>query len=492
MSAKLQTYGPYTALRLLASGNQGQVWLAKGSEGQVALKVARTPEQVASLKMESDLLMAYPHPGLVRVLGRAKDASWVAMERVQGTGLERWSREQSLLEVVQLMVRLIDVLIHLHEHDMVHADLTPSKVLVDRTGQPRLLDLGLANVPPGPQRRRFRGTLGYAAPELLRGEEPTQRTDVYGVGALLYALVTGRTPFAAADPAALAYLPMVSLPVPPSSLQPDLPSAFSHLLLVLLSREAGRRPSDLDRVRAALTRAAQGSPEEPVLGMDNAREVLRQAVVGAADGEGRVVVVYGPPGSGRRTLISEALASARREGMPHVRADAPLQVLPRMSSYRRPAAVIISEHSPEIRRFLTSLIQLHIPALVLVHARHPLPGLDEPGISQITPEPLTVDEVRSMLSAHGAEVEHAAAVWRSSRGLPGRVLGYIRGPVTHDLAEDTKRVLLALTDMPVAVEGLAQRLGIAAHLLLDHAELLVARGLVEPTSKGAALRRLPR
>src|SRR5262249_28263235 len=150
---------------------------------------------------------------------------------------------------------------------------------------------------PGQKVEGFRGTLGYAAPELLDGRGPSVATDVYGLGALLYTALVGRNPFVAPDPAALTYLPLVSLPPPPSWSGPETTPALTQLRLGTLARHPGRPPPAAGpRKNGAKGRAPPPGP--PILGMAEEREELRRAVVGAADGEPRVVVVYGVAGSG--------------------------------------------------------------------------------------------------------------------------------------------------------------------------------------------------
>ncbi|MCA9568349.1 MAG: serine/threonine protein kinase, partial [Myxococcales bacterium] len=208
--------GQYEPTRLLATGGSAQIWLATDDEGnEVALKVARTDQNRPALLREAQILSTARHPGIVQMLDAGEDGRWIALERVRGLLMDDWARDKPPEAIVKVAFELVEALEHLHSHGVIHGDLKPSNVIIDTEGRARLLDLGIASFShEAPD--TFKGTLGYAAPELLRREQATEATDIYGLGAMLYTCLTGRTPFVAPDPAALTYLPLVSLPAPPS------------------------------------------------------------------------------------------------------------------------------------------------------------------------------------------------------------------------------------------------------------------------------------
>ena len=368
--------------------------------------------------------------------------------------------------------------------------------IVDMQGRAKLLDLGVATL-PGDAVREFRGTLGFAAPELLRGEQPTAATDLYGLGALLYTCLTGRTPFVAPDPAALTYLPLVSLPPPPSTFRQNLPASLDQLVLALLARDPARRPNNLTRVRDALSRTLSRLAE-PILGMLEEREQLRRAVVGVADGEARVVVLYGPPGCGRRTLIGEAVEYARREGLPYVKGGDLKQALATIRSSNKPSVMVHRAGHTGAQKLARVILADHLPCLLLLHAERPVPALGGAGAIELTPAPLSLRDVTILASISGVDPSEAETWWRESHGLPIAVLGRIRRarrklhnlPFSpKELPAESLRILEAVRAAgTIDVASLAGQLNMGQHGLLDHCEVLFAEGALESAEDGACLR----
>ncbi|MEZ4319791.1 MAG: serine/threonine-protein kinase [Myxococcota bacterium] len=496
---KAEMYGPYQPTKLLATGASAQVWLADGPEGEVALKIARGERHQEALKKEIHVLSLGEHERIVRLLAHDPDGAWIALERVRGTMMDEWSRDQTPEAIVRIAFELLEALEHLHEHGVVHGDLKPSNVIVDTEGHARLLDLGIATL-PGEDVAGFKGTLGYAAPELLRGQVPTTATDIYGLGALLYTCLTGRTPFIAPDPAALTYLPLVSLPPPPATFRPDVPASLNQLLLALLARDPTRRPSDLGRVKEALGRTMTRLAE-PILGMLEEREELRRAVVGTADGEARVAIIYGPPGSGRRTLIGEAVEYARREGLPYLKGSDLKAAVGQLRESPRPCVMVHRAQHKGAQQLAKLILSDHLPCLLLLHSDRPVPSLADTGAIQLTPAPLSLKDVTQLVRIHGADPTLAEQWWRDSLGLPIAVIGRIQShrrrqndlePDLSDLPPESRKILELLPPgSPVRVMELAQRAAVNEHVLLDHCEVLFAQGLVESAEGGHSIVAVP-
>ncbi len=498
MAERDRAVGPYELDRLLATGSQSQVWRAIGPDGEVALKLARTDAHRAALRREVGALQLGPHPGLPELIDHDPDFGWVALGYIKGSQIDQWAQVQEVEDVVDAAGRLLDVLSFLHGHGLLHGDIKPSNVLVDAAGRVRLIDLGVASAPED-RPEGFTGTLGYAAPELLKGAVPRiPQADLYGMGALLYTCLTGRPPFVAADPAALTYLPLVSLPPPASSLNTDIPEALDELLARLLARDPDRRPATVDEVRALLDAVQDSVPPRPVLGMDDEREALRRAVVGAADGEPRVVVLYGPPGSGRRTLIAEAVAHARREGIAYHKTADIQALLDAIRAGDQVVAAVLRGTSNNAQKLASVVLRDRLPCLLLLHSDRPLPALTSQGAIELTPAPLSAADIARLARLMGAD-EDLADTWRlETLGLPAAVLGRIRAwrreelgdePSLAPLPPESRHILEELRRGRVrTVPDLARATEHSEHALLDHCEVLFAEGLIEPADDGQAVR----
>src|SRR5262245_40906277 len=162
--------GPYKPQQLLAMGAHASVWLAIGRSGaggprQVALKVPRTEEGRRSLVREAALLGTTDHPHVVKLVDAAPDGAWLALDRVAGAGSDQWAPGRPIGDVLDAGVQLVAAVAYLHEHGILHSDLKPSNVLVTSAGHVCLVDLGIATTELEAV-AGFRGTLGYAAPEL--------------------------------------------------------------------------------------------------------------------------------------------------------------------------------------------------------------------------------------------------------------------------------------------------------------------------------------
>ena len=203
----------------LGVGGMGEVWAAERIEGgftqRAAVKLVRSGvsslEIAARFRRERQVLARLSHTAIARLLdgGVAPDGRpWFAMERVDGEPITDYARHRALplAERIRLMVEVARAVDAAHRNLVVHRDLKPSNILVTATGEPKLLDFGLAKLlepedDPRLTRTDMRAlTPAYAAPEQVLGEPVTMATDVYALGVLLYELITGALPHARRSP----------------------------------------------------------------------------------------------------------------------------------------------------------------------------------------------------------------------------------------------------------------------------------------------------
>ncbi|MCP4810441.1 MAG: serine/threonine-protein kinase PknK [Proteobacteria bacterium] len=488
------TIGPYQAVRALGAGAAGQVWLAKSPTGPVALKTAHTPDGRALLRREAGILSRLDHRYVVQLVDSDLDGQWLALEYVDGPTLDTWGRNQPIGRTIELAARLCEAVAHVHDTGILHGDLKPGNVMVDEYGCPRIIDLGTARLVADVRAPKgFHGTLGYAAPELLIGEVPGPAADIYSLGALLYRLLTSNPPFRSADPAdpaALAYLPLSSYPEPPSAYVPRLPSALEDLVLSMMARDPARRPVPASGLPPLLRAALRTSPKPPIVGMSRERAGLRKAVAATMDGKPGVVVLHGVEGSGRRTLIREALTTGRREGANIVEGVRdPRALLEHLRHAGAPTLIATEANGRDTTFVAGRIFGERLPALLLVRAARPLMTLTNLGARHLSPAGLTSTQVAMLLEAYGLDATRAADIHQRTRGLPGAVVGYAQPPAEgiEGVTDEQRELLRATASQAVPIADLARMLGVGEHTICDWSEALLDRGLLQEVEDGTAL-----
>ncbi len=195
-------YGDYLLEQLLGSGGMGKVFRARErvSGRAVAVKALHKarqndPRAVALFAQESQILARLDHPAIVRVHGLGRFPSggyFLAMDLVEGADLQGWLQQGlPYPKALRIAISIADALQHAHDRGVVHCDLKPANILLDRAGRAFVSDFGFAHLVAQVETTRLLlgGTPGYVAPELLRGELPTPAADIYSFGVLLAAIL---------------------------------------------------------------------------------------------------------------------------------------------------------------------------------------------------------------------------------------------------------------------------------------------------------------
>ncbi len=241
--------GPYRLVRPLGSGGMGTVYLAERTDGEiqqsVAVKLLRADGHRPAFRKrflrERQFLASLNHPSIVHVIdaGHTEDGRpYLVMEYVDGVPIDVYCGTIPLRDRLTLFQRVCEGVAHAHQHLIIHRDLKPSNILVDAAGQPKLLDFGIARLLD--ETRDVTQTIermltpGYASPEQLNGTAQSTATDVYSLGAVLYKLLTGRSPRESQGAA------------PPSRLNPSLPGDLDYILRKALRPEPAERYASVE------------------------------------------------------------------------------------------------------------------------------------------------------------------------------------------------------------------------------------------------------
>ena len=281
--------GAWRVLRVIGSGGMGEVYLAERADTsfdkQVALKVVQgmlTPAARQRFDSEKKALARLEHPHIARLIDAGEsELGWpyLVMEYVDGKPLDEVLAGRPLEAVLEIFLQVCDALAYAHRQLVLHRDIKPNNILVDRDGQAKLLDFGVAKLlqsAEGSEESRTierAYTADYASPEQVFGRPIGVASDVYSLGVLLYRLLTGVSPYRlnTGDTAALVHA-LTDAPVSP----PSRAVLADALTLTPERRKRSRQlAGDLDTV---LAMALQKSPERRYASVDAFADDLRRYI----------------------------------------------------------------------------------------------------------------------------------------------------------------------------------------------------------------------
>jgi serine/threonine-protein kinase len=294
---------PYRVVRQIGAGGMGAVHEVE----HVRLEkryVAKTlhpgmltrKDLVKRMEREAKILARIAHPNLVDVhdLGVTEDGfPYFVMDKLEGTDLRRLLRVRRFLSVrdaLTVMEDVLEALAHAHREGVIHRDLKPENVFLAKSGaetRTKLLDFGIVHLlddENGLTGDRFIGTYQYASPEQINGEKPTERSDLYSVGCMLFEMLAGRLPFIARDPS--GYIEAHTKHKPPAlaELLPEIPVELSLLVAQLLEKDPKNRPDNALKVARRLHIVKQHVRDIAVADACTTEETLLTAVTqGATD-----------------------------------------------------------------------------------------------------------------------------------------------------------------------------------------------------------------
>src|SRR5262245_34418424 len=282
--------GSWVVEEEIGRGGMGAVYRARitapadGKPEQAAIKVLAAELAVEvgfqhRFQREIDILRQLDHPNIVRFFdsGETNGRYWYAMELIEGDNFDDLRTTQGRLpwpEVLDLAWQVAPALKHAHDRGVIHRDLKPSNLLRTRLGQVKLTDFGIASLFASPHLTVTGGVIGtpeFLSPEQAAGKSVTKKSDLYSLGVVLYALVTGQTPFTG-NAVDLLHKHRFAQYDRPSHKVPELHPDFEEVIVWLLEKDPAARPGDagvlfrrLDSVRRKIARQARGETDRPQL-----------------------------------------------------------------------------------------------------------------------------------------------------------------------------------------------------------------------------------
>jgi len=306
------SFGDYELLEPIGQGGMGVVYRARWRrlDRIVALKMIRTgpwsaPADVQRFRAEADVVATLDHPNIVPIydIGRHVGQIYFSMKLIDGGSLAdtvtvrraALASNDDIRRSAELVARVAHAIYHAHQRGVLHRDLKPSNILLDADGCPHIADFGLAKRTGTQtdltQTGAILGTPEYLAPEQASGNKQAATTavDIYGLGAILYALLTGRPPLRGPTPLDTLALVKERDPDPPSRYCPRVDRDLEAICLKCLEKEPLRRygsalalAEDLERWRAGEpTLARPAGRRDQAVKWARRHRALAQAAVAA-------------------------------------------------------------------------------------------------------------------------------------------------------------------------------------------------------------------
>jgi len=271
----------YEVLSQVGMGGTGMVYKVRDLETQeiVALKIlkpgiAADPAMQENLRREVRLARMVTHKRVCRIheFSRSNGAAYISMEFVDGETLLSTLRRLGRLPLDQALQIARQICAGLHEahlHGIVHRDLKPANIMVEPSGDVKIMDFGIARLSQGTGQMTgtIAGTPAYMAPEQVELKPVGAPADIYALGLVLYEMATGIPAFAGDTPIAVALKQVRELPQPPREIVPELPAHIESIILKCLRKEPAERFQSVDELEAALEhQLLPASPKRVSLG----------------------------------------------------------------------------------------------------------------------------------------------------------------------------------------------------------------------------------
>ncbi len=335
--------GRYEIIESLGTGGMGKVYRAYDNKvkEEIAIKllkpeISQNEKVIERFSNEIRLSRKITHKNVCRMhdLNEAEGTQYITMEYVPGEDLKSFLKRVGhlpLRKAINIGRQVCEGLAEAHSLGVIHRDLKPQNIMVDKSGNPKIMDFGIARLLKAEGitgEGAIIGTPEYMSPEQVEGKETDQRSDIYSLGVVLYEMLTGKVPFEGESTFSIALKHREETPPHPQELNPELSPELSAVILKCMAKEKEKRyQSALELIReldafekGTEVRTAEIEPQRPTF-LDEEKQVEEEKPVFVAreselerlntflerslSGGGQVVFVTGEAGSGKTALIQE-------------------------------------------------------------------------------------------------------------------------------------------------------------------------------------------
>ncbi|WP_045515312.1 Stk1 family PASTA domain-containing Ser/Thr kinase [Neobacillus niacini] len=262
--------GRYKVLEMIGGGGMANVYLAHDMilDRDVAVKMLRLDfandeEFIRRFRREAQSATSLAHPSIVSIydVGEENDLYFIVMEYVEGQTLKQYIQQNSPLQVqdtIEIMKQLTSAISHAHQNHIIHRDIKPQNILVDRFGNVKITDFGIAmalSATSITQTNSVLGSVHYLSPEQARGGMANRKSDIYSLGIVMFELLTGRLPFSGESAVSIALKHLQSETPSVRRWNPNIPQSVENIVLKATAKDSFHRYNSVDEMEEDLRTA---------------------------------------------------------------------------------------------------------------------------------------------------------------------------------------------------------------------------------------------